>query len=136
MVNACKLLRKYNISISPAYILGLIGETENSLRDTVELSEQVSDICKTEISYWNPLTPLPNSNVWNVLMQREEFRERFGDTYRIDPIELQREHLKYNTQLGAEGYERLLEIREEMLSRAVIPSREYVPKEDRKTTIL
>lgn len=90
VVGACKLLNKYNIKISPAYILGLIGETEDSLRDTIKLSKQVSDICKTEISYWNPLTPLPGSNVWNILMQREEFKEKFGDTYKLNPVELQR----------------------------------------------
>jgi len=135
VIEVCRLLAKYNIRISPAYILGLIGETEDSLRDTIKLSEQVSDICKTEISYWNPLTPLPGSNVWNILMQREEFREKFGNTYRLNPVELQREHLKYNTRLGVEGYEGILEIRDEMLLGAVIPSKEYVP-EERKTTII
>ncbi len=128
-IEACKLLAKYNISISPAYILGLIGETWDSLQDTVQLSEQVSEICQTEISYWNPFTPLPGSAAWNILMQKDEFKKRFGNTYKLDPVELQKQHLKYNTQLGVEGYERLLEIREEMLSTAVIPSKEYVPEE-------
>lgn len=136
-IDACNLFKKHDISISPAYILGLVGETWDTLQDTIQLSEQVSGICQTEISYWNPLTPLPGSNAWNILMQRDEFRQRFGNTYRLDPVELQKQHLQYSTQLGVKGYDKLLEFREEMLSKAIIPSKEYVPiKEQRKTTIL
>ena len=137
VIDACNLFKKHDISISPAYILGLVGETWDTLQDTIQLSEQVSGICQTEISYWNPLTPLPGSNAWNILMQRDEFRQRFGNTYRLDPVELQKQHLQYSTQLGVKGYDKLLEFREEMLSKAIIPSKEYVPiKEQRKTTIL
>jgi len=127
VIEACELLRNYKISVSPAYILGLIGETWDSIQDTISLSEQVSDICQTEISYWNPLTPLPGSNAWNILVQNEEFRTQFGDEYRLDPIELQKQHLQNNTQLGIDDYERLLEIRELRVSKATIASKEYVP---------
>lgn len=128
VIEACRSLGNNGIKVSPAYILGLVGETWDSLEDTRSLSEQVNTVCETEITYWNPLTPLPGSPAWNLLIKIPEFKNRFGNTYRFDTEELVKANLRFNTQLGSDSFERVLEFREKRLKDANIQSREYVGK--------
>lgn len=124
ILTAVKILADNGIKIADAYVLGLIGETKKTVEDTVRLFRDISKICETEISYWNIMTPLPGSLVWNRLLEMG-FLDIKG--YYIDTEVVERTAIQALCNLDNDGYDWLIDVREEMLSEASIASAEFIP---------
>ncbi len=122
---AVDILAANDMKIADAYVLGLIGETRESVNDTISLAKEIRERCKTEISYWNLMTPLPGSRIWNILVH-EKYDLYPDGVFHIDTEYLERVSIKKFTQLGIHGYEYLVDRREEMLSLSRIASSEFV----------
>jgi radical SAM superfamily enzyme YgiQ (UPF0313 family) len=127
IMRAVTLLGSHDMKVSDAYVLGLIGETKESVTETVKLARAIRKMCPTEISYWNILTPLPGARAWDLLLRTEEFSTTCLDAYEFDTVDLEQQFIRKFTKLGADGYEFLMEIREQMLGESIIPSREFIP---------
>ena len=59
IIQAIQLLAKNRISICPAYVLGLLGESETSLAQTFEMSREIDMFGNVQTCYWNFITRLP-----------------------------------------------------------------------------
>jgi hypothetical protein len=129
ILKAVSLLGSNGIKVADAYVLGMIGETRATVQDTVELSDAVRSRCDTEISYWNILTPLPGSRVWETLCSTEhEFRATVRHCgYHLCTDALERMSVTALCDLGPGGYDYLREIRTAMGAQAAIRSFEFVP---------
>ena len=128
ILDAVKVLAQNRIKIADAYVLGLIGETRESIQDTISLSQEIRELCETEISYWNIMTPLPGSKVWRIL---NPFGKYFFD-YHIDTQKIEELVIQMLCNLGNHAYEYLLNVRDNMLKSSLIPSSEFVSP---KTTV-
>jgi len=87
--------RKADIEAKGNFIFGNIGETEQTLRDTVEFA------CRLPLSYFQHtfLAPLPGSEVWDTASDAGEFAKEWKNcnTFSISfvPTGLTRERLTY-----------------------------------------
>lgn len=124
---AVKLLCEHDIKVSDAYVLGMIGETRKSVEKTIDLAKHIREICTTEISYWNILTPLPGSKAWKMLFTDQAIKRSLGTSYEFDTVQLEKTFVKRFSKLGESGYEFLQSIRNEMLANSNIASREFIP---------
>lgn len=129
ILDAAERLGKAGIRLYEAYVLGLIGENEESIENTVRVSNEVRKRCQTEISYWNICQPLPGSRIWNMLMEVPELKEKFGHTYHLDLEELRREHIKRHTQIS---YEKLEAVQKERSESSRAFSREFKKEEEKE----
>ncbi|MBU4179977.1 MAG: B12-binding domain-containing radical SAM protein, partial [Actinobacteria bacterium] len=121
-MRAVTLLGSRDMKVSDAYVLGLIGETKESVNKTVRLAKRIREACSTEISYWNILTPLPGSKAWKLLSDINGFSNTCLNSYKFNTVHLEKEFIRHFTKLGQGGYEFLMEVREQMLEEACIPS--------------
>jgi len=128
ILSAVKILATKGIKVSDAYILGLVGETRESVQDTIMLANEIRQICETEISYWNIMTPLPGSQVWNYLLAMGNVDVE--NNHHLNTEILEQIAISKLCNLGSTGYEYLLEVREEMLTKSKISSAEFVTRED------
>jgi hypothetical protein len=128
ILSAVSLLGAAGIKVADAYVLGLIGETRESVSETVELACQVRELCQTEISYWNIMTPLPGSRAWELLVGIGAIRPHDAPTLTnsLDPQRLERFAVQALCDLGRGGYELLVETRELMSSESRVASTEFV----------
>jgi radical SAM superfamily enzyme YgiQ (UPF0313 family) len=112
VLNAIRLCRRYNIRVQPSFIVGLPGETEESLRDTINFAfkckEEGADdivfhefILRKDLQWWEVLTTkFPELNrvvvdqgmiqklMWqefNPKLQREKAIERVKDVLKEFP---------------------------------------------------
>jgi anaerobic magnesium-protoporphyrin IX monomethyl ester cyclase len=129
ILSAVSILADYEIKVADAYVLGLIGESRATIRDTVNLALVIRNLCETEISYWNIMTPLPGSRVWKYLANLDLF-SKYGinaNDYHFDPELLERCAIAELCNLGKNGYEYLVSVRDDMLTSSNVGSAEFVP---------
>jgi radical SAM superfamily enzyme YgiQ (UPF0313 family) len=125
ILSTVRLLAANSIKVADAYVLGLIGETRESVRSTVEIARELRRLCETEISYWNIMTPLPGSQVWRFLEAMGAVD--YGKGYHLPTSDLERIAVDRLCSLGRTGYEYLIDVREQMLAESRMASAEFVP---------
>ena len=126
VIIAAERLGKAGILLSDAYVFGMIGESEGSLKKTIAMSEAIRQVCETEISYWNICTPLPGSGVWKLLMQFPDMKKEFEGEYHLDTSRLEKEFLKRFTSVS---YEYLQEIKMVQAKKSKIFSTEFTAQQ-------
>jgi radical SAM superfamily enzyme YgiQ (UPF0313 family) len=126
IVKAAKLLGHAGIKMCDAYVLGLIGETRTSVNATTSLAQQLSNYCEKRITYWNVMMPLPGSPVWREMMQISMLRDKYGDKYKFDVEEVQKDYVDCFCHLGSDGYEYLKNTSERLQADQNIPLRKYI----------
>jgi len=125
ILSAISSLAENGIMVADAYVLGLIGETRESVRDTIKLAREIRRICETEISYWNIMTPLPGSKVWHRLNEMGRISEKSG--YHLKARELEQISVDSFCNLGKSGYDFLVDVRELQLRESKTSSAEFIP---------
>ena len=126
ILSAAELLGKNDIRLCGAYVLGLIGESENSLDRTTRLASRLNDLCESQITYWNLMLPLPGSTAWKRMMQIDDLRKKYTGHYCFDIEEIRYDFVRTFCNLGPNGYQRLLEARNVLLDREHICVGEYL----------
>ena len=125
--SAVKILAKNGIKIADAYVLGLIGETRESVQDTITISHEIRALCETEISYWNIMTPLPGSIAWKILRQKTSSLSLLSKpTYHLDTESLERKSVEVLCNLGEGGFNFLKEQRLIAIENSFVASSEFV----------
>lgn len=66
-----RLLRKNNMEITASYVMGLPGESEQTLKATYEHAKKMKDITGFEEIFCCPLMPFPGSVAFNQLKAKE-----------------------------------------------------------------
>ncbi len=85
------LLSDAEIGITPSFVLGLPGESEDSLNTTYEFAKKIKKISGFEEIFCSALIPFPGSRAFDLLM------ERIGnpETDLFDPEELKQKWIEY-----------------------------------------
>ena len=120
VVNACSLLEKYNIEILDSYIFGLIGETRETVQDTINLSRKLEKVCDKKITFYHILTPLPGAPIWSKLMQHNKFRQKYGSEYKLNIKNIQEFYIEHFTNLGKNGFAHITNVRKRLLEESAI----------------
>ena len=90
---AASLLNKYRVWITGSFILGLPGETPETLRKTLNLIEEISSLDYIHRIHFQTFTPLPGSLAWRMLAERTKTKYKGKDS--IDWNEARKDWLKY-----------------------------------------
>lgn len=126
IVKAAKLLGKAGIKLCDAYVLGLIGETKASVDKTRALAQQIESYCEKRVTYWNVILPLPGSPIWNGMMSIPTLKAKYGDEYKFNIEDVQRDYIQHFCHLGDDGYNYLTSICNYLQSAQDIPLRKYI----------
>lgn len=94
LLGAMEKLGISEIKVEDSYVLGLAGETDETLRDTFRLAQQVAAACQTEGTAYNIMTPLIGSPDWNRLMHVPELRAKYAEGYRFNIQELRNDYFE------------------------------------------
>ncbi len=97
---AAKLLASHGIRVMASFILGLPGETQGTIRETVEFVEWLGSLGNVETVSASVLMPLPGSQVYARL--REHYPARYSG---VDSYDLERarvDWLSANTSVSLE----------------------------------
>jgi len=100
-IDAVRLLGEYGINVELSLVLGNYGETEESLRTTLETCERLQELDNIDENHSSILIPLPGSRVFNRLMDIPEMKEKYGGDL-IDYASLQIDFLDKFTECGAD----------------------------------
>ncbi|PIU57939.1 MAG: hypothetical protein COS89_02965 [Deltaproteobacteria bacterium CG07_land_8_20_14_0_80_38_7] len=126
IVKAVKLLGGAGIKLCDAYVLGLISETKSSVEKTRSLAQQIGHYCERRITYWNVIMPLPGSPIWSAMMDIPQLREKYGNEYKFNVEEVQKDYINHFCHLGTDGYSYLTNTCNYLQSLQNIPLRKYI----------
>lgn len=95
-IRAAECLTKHGIDITASYVLGMPGETEKSLYNTINNAKEVCDIITKTLGHppkelvANLIEPSPGSPAFRKIVER--FPEKYKDRDELDLEELQRDY--------------------------------------------
>jgi len=95
VVNAAKLLRQHEIKLIPSFMWGVAGETKSSLKRTVDFSKYIKGISDGNEVLVLPMTPLPNSTSFRMLLTKPGMKEKYINEDCLEGYELQRDWFKH-----------------------------------------
>lgn len=107
-LNAVKLLTEAEIGLTPSFVLGLPGETEESLQNTYEFAKKVYEITNFEEIFCSALIPFPGSIAFNMLDRKIGFTTDIHD-----PEELKKQWTKHFCETD---YETIMKYAEKILA--------------------
>ena len=97
LIDKFKLVKKYGIKITTYNIIGFPFETEEMIKETIELNK----ILEPDQTYVNIFQPLPGTPLFKLCLDNQLFKTedhydlRFGDDNSIIRTEVPNESLKY-----------------------------------------
>jgi radical SAM superfamily enzyme YgiQ (UPF0313 family) len=94
-------LGSLGIKVEDSYVLGLPGESIETLAETYELAAQVLGVCQTEGTAFNIMTPLLGSPDWNRLMHIPGLADKYKTGYQFDIDEVRQDFLNAFCHLPA-----------------------------------
>lgn len=124
--NAARWLGKVGIRLCDAYVLGMIGESYESINRTVRLAEELSGVCERQAAYWNIILPLPGSPIWAKMMQKPYLEKKYSQEYSFDISELREDYLREYCTLGDDPLGLLNKISQGLCAKAMLPQGEYI----------
>jgi len=126
IIQAIQLLAKNRISICPAYVLGLLGESETSLAQTFEMSREIDMFGNVQTCYWNFITPLPGSMIWDKMMSIPTLRNKYKNNYSFNIKELRTDYIDCFCKLGNNGLNIIQDFYKHVSEITDIPIGEYL----------
>lgn len=91
---ATALLGRAGIKLQDNYLLGLIGESQETIQDTYRLAKKIAETCQVaSIRGFHLILPTPGSPIWKKMMQIPSLRTKYGEDYKFDIDELRKDYL-------------------------------------------
>ncbi len=110
ILQVAKLLQEYDIEITPSYVIGLPGESEESLRSTLEHAHRLHEITGFEEVFCCQLIPFPGSLSFNMLRGKvsidsdvldiEFLKKLWAENFCVIDFELMKEYTYRILELG------------------------------------
>jgi radical SAM superfamily enzyme YgiQ (UPF0313 family) len=122
---AIQALKSEGINVIVSFVLGLPGETRESLARTVAFTKELASYGNINETSTSIMFPMPGSNAFKDLMNIEGMNEKYSSDI-IDYEELKRDWLKYFTNVS---FEMLEEALGEITSKFALNSTFSKPKE-------
>jgi radical SAM superfamily enzyme YgiQ (UPF0313 family) len=86
-------LASLGIKVEDSYVLGLPGENIETLEATYRLAREVANVCQTEGTAFNIMTPLLGSPDWTRLLHVPALATKYGTGYRFEVNEVRQDFL-------------------------------------------
>ena len=106
-----KLLRKNEMQITASYVMGLPGESEETLKATYEHAKKMQDITGFEEIFCCPLIPFPGSVAFNQLKAKigidtdivdvEDLKRQWAENFCSVPFDVMEEYAEKILDLGS-----------------------------------
>jgi len=125
IVERVAALTKAGIKVEASYVLGIIGETRQSVRETLNLSRILREQAGRIRNYFNIIFPLPGTLIWQLLMRDPRMQEKYGGGYDFNIEQLRKDYLARHCNLGDDAYEFLFEERSRILAENGLRVMEY-----------
>lgn len=100
VINATKLLKQHEIKLVPTFMCGVAGETKSSLKKTIGFAKRIREISEGDEVRVFPMTPLPNSTSYRMLLTRPNMKEKYINEDCFDVQELQKDWRGYFCEVG------------------------------------
>ena len=104
---AVELLTKEDINVIVSFVLGLPGETPQTLQKTVDLAKSLSNNELINETSTSILFPIPGSHVFNTLMSVPGMKEKYSSDI-LDYEQIKRDWLMHFTKVSFELLEEAL----------------------------
>lgn len=114
-LRAAQTCASHGITLSLGFVVGLPGETEESLGRTLTHVAQLVKEAEVETISCAVLLPIPGSKSFNMLAEHPETAAKYGTGDRWDLEEMQRDWLRLFTSIS---YEYAVDVSERILSHA------------------
>lgn len=95
IIRASRLLRKNKIRLFPSFILGLPGESEKSLKKTLQFAELLCEEGYVERMFAFRMTPLPGSPSYKMFFEIPQVKEKYAKSDILSIKELQCDWVKH-----------------------------------------
>lgn len=115
IVERVSLLTKAGIKVEASYVLGILGESRESARQTIDLSRELRERTERVRNYFNIIFPLPGTLIWTKLLADPGMRDKYAKHYSFDIEELRKDYLSRHCDLGEDAYEFLFAERRAIL---------------------
>lgn len=110
-LRAAKLLSDRDINVYGSFILGMAGETEESLGNTISLTKELLDLENMKGVSLAPLVPFPGSEFFQDLIQDPEMHEKYGSSDELGIQQMSEDWVQRHCEVS---FERLLEAKSEI----------------------
>lgn len=114
-LRAARLCAQHGIALSLGFVVGLPGETEESLDRTLAHVKQLISEAEVETISCSILLPIPGSRSFQMLVEHPDTAAKYGSGDHWDLEEMQRDWLRLFTRTS---YEYALEMAESILAHA------------------
>ncbi len=123
MKSCVSMLSDANIKVSASFVLGMIGETNATIDETVSFINEIKRLGDVTI-YCNMIIPLPGSWQWKLMMQDPDIQKIYGHKYNYDIEALREIYIDKFTDING-GLRYLREVRDLILTENDMPILEY-----------
>jgi len=101
---AIEALRAVGINVIVSFVLGLPGETKETLAKTVAFAKKLAKYDNIQETSTSIIFPMPGSQIYDNLMQIKGMKEKYDSDF-LDYEQLKRDWLKYFTDVSFEMLE-------------------------------
>ena len=112
-IRAMELLEKYRIGVIVGVVVGVPGETAESLARTVSFLEGLTKYENLDRIEWGSLIPFPGSKANRLLRQHPDLREKYknfgDDNYTLDLMRMVADWYEYFCEIDFDYVEHLQE---------------------------
>lgn len=123
MKSCVSMLADENIKVSASFVLGMIGETNDTIDETVSFISDINKLGDVTI-YCNLIIPLPGSWQWKLMMNDPQLCTMYQHKYNFNIEELREQYINKFTHIQG-GLRYLREIRDIVLRENGMPILEY-----------
>lgn len=102
ILNILKLLNEYQIDVAVSFVLGLPGESEETLKTTSDYLHEIAWMDNIIENHASVLIPLPGSRIYNEILNEPHLSKKYLGKDLIDLNEFQKDYLNSYTKCGAE----------------------------------
>jgi len=112
-LNAMKILESHRIGVIVGVVVGVPGESKQSLANTVEFLKRISQFDNFDRMEWGSLIPFPGSSANRMLREHPALREKYkhfgNENYMTDLLRMIRDWYHYFCSVGFDDVQALQE---------------------------
>jgi len=94
-LNVLRALNSRGIKATLGVVIGAPGETEETIRQTVNHIERLVEIGNVETISCSILVPVPGSQAYSMILQHPELKEKYSSQDDVEATELEKDWLEY-----------------------------------------
>ncbi|MFC1696894.1 B12-binding domain-containing radical SAM protein [Nanoarchaeota archaeon] len=88
-INAVKQIIRASFTLTPSFVLGLLGENEESLEKTYQLAKLIQEVSEFEEIFCSTLIPFPGSGAFNMLKLKYNLDSDLLDSEQLSKLWVQ-----------------------------------------------